>query len=68
MMTLGKRLGYDTTTARAVLGGTIWINPEPRELWGTGDSDMLEYEPLCNQVMLVRNLAELTKAVDHLLA
>ena len=47
---------------------TIWINPEPRALWGTGDSDMLEYEPHCSQVMLVRNLAELTRAVDLLLA
>jgi hypothetical protein len=45
---------------------TIWINPEPRTLWGTGDSDMLEYEPVCDQVMQVATLAELTRAIDRL--
>ena len=45
----------------------IWLNPEhPRE-WGTGDSDMLEYAPICNQVFMVRNLAQLATAVDRLL-
>jgi uncharacterized protein with von Willebrand factor type A (vWA) domain len=47
---------------------TIWINPEPSQLWGTGDSDMLAYAPLCDQVLQVSNLAELTRAVDRLLA
>jgi len=47
---------------------TIWLNPEPPDKWGSGDSDMQQYAPLCDSVLLVRNLAELTAAVDSLLA
>jgi len=46
----------------------IWINPEPPMLWGSGDSDMLQYAPLCNNVVMAATLAELTDAVDELLA
>ncbi len=46
----------------------IWINPEPPMLWGTGDSDMLEYAPCCTSVVMASTLGELTEAVDHLLA
>lgn len=46
----------------------IWFNPEHRRQWGTGDSDMLEYEPICDSVYQVRNLAQLSTAVDDLLA
>jgi uncharacterized protein len=45
----------------------VWFNPEPPRQWGTGDSDMLEYAPLCNQVYMVRNLAQLSAAVDRLI-
>lgn len=46
----------------------IWLNPEnPRE-WGTGDSDMLEYAPHCDQVYMVRNLAQLSAAVDRMMS
>jgi uncharacterized protein with von Willebrand factor type A (vWA) domain len=44
----------------------IWLNPEPRRFWGTGDSDMLRYKPLCDAAQQVSNLAELTEAVDRL--
>lgn len=47
---------------------TIWLNPEPPPLWGTGDSDMLKYAPLCDSIFQVGTLAELTKAVDQLLS
>lgn len=47
---------------------TIWLNPENPALWGTGDSDMLKYAPLCDVVVQVGTLAELTAAVDKLLA
>jgi uncharacterized protein with von Willebrand factor type A (vWA) domain len=47
---------------------TIWINPESPNLWGTGDSDMLDYVPLCDQVLQVSNLADLTRAIDRLFA
>lgn len=46
----------------------IWLNPEYRGQWGTGDSDMLDYAPICHQVFQVRNLAQLSAAVDELLA
>jgi len=47
---------------------TIWLNPEPPVLWGSGDSDMPGYAPLCDSVFKVSTLAELTAAVDHLMA
>jgi uncharacterized protein with von Willebrand factor type A (vWA) domain len=43
----------------------VWLNPEPRGVWGMGDSDMLRYEPLCDTAQQVSNLAELTEAVDR---
>lgn len=46
----------------------LWFNPEPRPLWGTGDSDMPLYLPLCESVHQVSNLAELAEAVDRLFA
>lgn len=46
----------------------LWFNPEHRQQWGTGDSDMLEYAPICDDVFMVRNLAQLSSAVDVLLA
>lgn len=46
----------------------IWLNPEHRQQWGSGDSDMLEYESICDDVYQVRNLAQLSGAVDELLA
>ncbi len=46
---------------------TIWLNPEAVPLWGTGDSDMLKYAPLCKRTFQVSNLAQLAEAIDHLL-
>jgi hypothetical protein len=45
----------------------IWLNPEPRIAWGSGDSDMLKYEPFCDNIYQVGNMAQLAAAVDHLL-
>ena len=45
----------------------IWLNPEHERQWGTGDSDMLDYRPLCDAVYPVRNLAQLSTAIDKLL-
>ncbi len=45
----------------------IWLNPESPHLWGSGDSDMPDYQPLCDSVQEVGNLAQLAAAVDHLL-
>jgi uncharacterized protein with von Willebrand factor type A (vWA) domain len=46
---------------------TIWLNPEPISLWGTGDSDMLKYAPFCGRTFQVSNLNQLAAAVDQLL-
>ncbi len=44
---------------------TIWLNPEPPMLWGSGDSDMLTYRPYCQHVFQVQTMAELAAAVDE---
>ncbi len=46
----------------------VWFNPEHPGQWGTGDSDMYDYVPVCNSVHVVRNLAQLAAAVDSLMA
>ena len=45
----------------------VWFNPESQQQWGTGDSDMWQYFPHCDRVYHVRNLAQLSAAVDQLL-
>jgi len=45
----------------------IWMNPEYPAQWGTGDSDMDRYAPMCNDVHTVRNLKQLTDAIDSIL-
>src|SRR5512132_1892769 len=56
---------FSTMSRRA--SRTIWLNPEPPYLWH-GDSDMPKYAPMCNNVLKVSNLKELTDAVDSLLS
>ena len=55
---------FDTIKRRA--RKLLWFNPEFRMQWGTGDSDMLAYAPLCDAVHTVSTLAQLADAVDHL--
>ncbi len=45
----------------------IWLCPETPLTWGSGDSDLLAYAPLCDAIFHVSTLAELTAAVDRLL-
>jgi uncharacterized protein with von Willebrand factor type A (vWA) domain len=45
----------------------VWLNPEHQQQWGSGDSDMWDYVPVCDNVYVVRNLAQLATAVDKLL-
>lgn len=45
----------------------VWLNPEMQRQWGTGDSDMWDYVPVCDEVFVVRNLAQLATAIDKLL-
>ena len=46
----------------------LWFNPEPPAMWGTGDSDMLEYAPVSDGIHRVSTLRELAEAVDKILA
>ncbi len=45
----------------------IWLNPEPRSLWGTGDSDMPRYQPYCHQATSCNTLDQLERVMDELL-
>ncbi|MBY0330867.1 MAG: VWA domain-containing protein [Acetobacteraceae bacterium] len=47
--------------------GVIWLNPEPRTLWGTGDSDMLRYAPHCRVTAVCATLAQLERIITDLL-
>ena len=46
----------------------VWLNPEPRPFWGTGDSEMLRYLPFCHVARVCNTLRHLERAVDELLA
>jgi hypothetical protein len=46
----------------------IWLNPENRMTWGFGDSEMDRYAPHCTLVEECRNLNQLYRVIDHLVA
>ena len=45
----------------------IWLNPESRTMWNTGDSEMRHYAPYCHQVDECSTLAHLERIVSRLL-
>jgi uncharacterized protein with von Willebrand factor type A (vWA) domain len=45
----------------------IWLNPEPRPMWNTGDSEMRHYAPYCHQVDECGTLTQLERVVSRLL-
>ena len=45
----------------------VWLNPEGRALWGTGDSEMLRYQPHCSTVTHLATLKQLERAIDDVL-
>lgn len=44
----------------------IWLNPEPRSMWNTGDSEMRHVGAYCHQVEECSTLAHLQRFVSHL--
>lgn len=44
-----------------------WLNPEPRAHWDSGDSVMSQFAPACDEVVEVRNLAQLESFVARAL-
>jgi len=45
----------------------IWLNPESRRSWGTGDSEMQRYQSACHFSAECNNLKQLERIVDQLL-
>ncbi|WP_111658212.1 VWA domain-containing protein [Isoalcanivorax indicus] len=45
----------------------LWLNPEGRNRWGSGDSVMPQYLPYCRRAMPCRNLNQMERFVDSLL-
>ena len=45
----------------------IWLNPEYRSAWGTGDSDMYRYAPFCNLVTVCNTLRHLERIISQIL-
>ena len=45
----------------------IWLNPEYKSAWGTGDSDMFRYAPFCSLVTVCNTLRHLERAIANLL-
>jgi hypothetical protein len=46
----------------------VWLNPESRLTWGLGDSEMSRYLPYCDVVEECRNIAQLSRVIDRILA
>ncbi len=45
----------------------IWLNPEPENFWGTGDSEMLRYLPFCHVAKVCRTVQDLERIIDDVL-
>ncbi len=48
-------------------GRTLWLNPEPVEQWGDGDSEMRRYAVHCTRVWRVGSLADLERIAATLI-
>ena len=44
----------------------IWLNPEPENLWGTGDSEIKAYMHSCHEVRACRNVNQLLTFIEEL--
>jgi len=44
----------------------IWLNPEPENLWGTGDSEIKAYTHHCHEVRPCRNVNQLIAFIEDL--
>jgi uncharacterized protein with von Willebrand factor type A (vWA) domain len=51
---------------RARVAAIHWLNPEPSNLWGEGDSEIAAYRPSCNRIHEVRTLRQLARWVERL--
>ena len=47
---------------------TLWLCPEGPAQWGTGDSEMLRYQPYCARLVHVTTIKDLERILDEVLA
>ena len=45
----------------------IWLNPEPRSMWNSGDSEMRSLTPYCDRAITCASLQDLERVVSDLL-
>ena len=45
----------------------VWLNPEPRTFWGTGDSEMKRYQPYCFLAKECSTVNHIKRVVDYML-
>jgi len=45
----------------------LFLNPEPKSVWGTGDSEMLRFVPYCSKSKVCSSLFDLERVVDDIL-
>ncbi|MFN4354488.1 VWA domain-containing protein [Parvibaculum sp.] len=45
----------------------IWLNPEPRSMWNSGDSEMRRLTPYCDRAITCASLKDLERVVSELL-
>jgi uncharacterized protein with von Willebrand factor type A (vWA) domain len=71
---LGDARGNRTDARTEIIGRLserskriIWLNPEYRSAWGTGDSDMYRYAPFCGLVTVCNTLRHLERTITDIL-
>lgn len=45
----------------------VWLNPEPRTMWNSGDSEMRRLQPYCDKAVTCASLKDLERVVSELL-
>ena len=45
----------------------VWLNPEPKSFWGTGDSEMKRYLPYCFLAKECSTVNHIKRVVDYML-
>ena len=45
----------------------VWLCPEPRQRWGSGDSEILRYAPFCTHLSYCATAVDLEEALDEIL-
>lgn len=63
----GDGMTWSLAEIRARVGWLLWLNPEARSRWNTGDSIIDTYRPWCDRVLRCSNLADLRIAAETLL-